>query len=84
MFDGTPQEPPRPAQPAQPDPLELQLGQEWAAAQLGQQHVGECIGKIVEAWRKSRAEIAAKDARIAELEAELAAARNPAGTVEPS
>lgn len=74
MFDGT-NHPPPPA-PVLPDPLETALAQEWQAAQLGQQHIGDVIGKIVEAWRRDRA-------RIAELEAQLAAARAAPATVEP-
>lgn len=76
MFDGANEQPqPHPA-PVQQDPLETTLAQEWQAAQLGQQHIGEVMGKIVAAWRTARA-------RIAELEVQLAEARKAAAPVEP-
>lgn len=91
MFDGMNEaQPPAPA-PIQQDPLELAMALEWQAAQLGQQHVGDAVNKIGEAWRKTRGElamaaarvvelsafVAERDARIFELEAALAAARCP-------
>lgn len=73
MFDGVN----KPAEPILPDPLETQLGQEWSAAQLAQQHVGEVISKIIEAWRRDRAELA-------RLRSELAELRKASQSAEPS
>jgi hypothetical protein len=72
MFDGS-QSP----VPAPPDPLETQLGQEWTAAQLAQQHVGEVMTRILEAWRRDRAEMIRLRSEIAEL-------RKAAQPAEPS
>lgn len=72
MFDGANEQPqPHPA-PVQQDPLETTLAQEWQAAQLGQQHIGAALGRIIEAWRQTRGELAAAVARIVTLEAGIA------------
>lgn len=42
-------------EPAKPDPIESALAQEWQGMQLGQQHVADALGKLVEAYRKEKA-----------------------------
>lgn len=73
MFDGTNQPPPA---PIQQDPLETALAQRLLVGQLAQQDIHEAIARMAEAWRRDRA-------RIAELEAQLTAARNAMAIVEP-
>lgn len=54
MFDGSPEQPV--ALP--PSPLEIEIAQEWQAAQLAQKHLGESLQRILDAARADRAEVA--------------------------
>lgn len=49
---------------AKPDPIETAIAQEWQGMQLGQQHVADALGKLVEAFRKEKARADAAEAKL--------------------
>lgn len=49
---------------AKPDPIESALAQEWQGMQLGQQHVADSLGKLLEAYRKEKARADVAEAKL--------------------
>lgn len=49
---------------AKPDPIESAIAQEWQGMQLGQQHVADALGKLLEAYRKEKARADVAEAKL--------------------
>lgn len=71
MFDGPNAGQQTPASGQDPPEI-MMLAQEWQAARLAERHVAEATDRVLGLLRKALADLAAAQARIAELEAHAA------------
>lgn len=66
-----PVSPPVAAEPPPPDPLAVELVQEWQSIMLAQQHFIGAMNKITEAWQRALSDLSLANGKIAELERQL-------------